>query len=107
MLGGGSLENVIQEELFSLNNLKTMEVIDIDTGRRLGHIKDLVVDCEEYKIDYILLPQEKNSWFRKENFLQIPWNNIDKIGIDVILVHAELKFNAENFKENNTNNKFF
>jgi YlmC/YmxH family sporulation protein len=79
----------MDESLYSIDNLRSMEVIDIDTGSKLGFIKDLKIDCEEYKIRSILLPNQKASWFSKNDSLEIPWTNVIKIGLDVILVSSE------------------
>ncbi|WP_142414485.1 YlmC/YmxH family sporulation protein [Hathewaya massiliensis] len=74
------------QELFSVNNIRTMEVIDVESGKKLGFIKDLVVDCDNYKIISLIIPEEKMSLFGREGSVEIPWENIWKIGIDVILV---------------------
>jgi YlmC/YmxH family sporulation protein len=74
------------ESLHSLNSIKTMEVIDIATGSKMGFIKDLVVDCTNYRVISILLPNQKMGWFSKKNDIEIPWEQISKIGLDVILV---------------------
>ncbi|MGE5629299.1 MAG: YlmC/YmxH family sporulation protein [Solirubrobacterales bacterium] len=78
------MENEIN--MFSINNLRTMEVIDIDSGRKLGYIKDFEVDTDECKISSIILPSERTSWFGKNDNIQIPWENIKKIGMDVVLI---------------------
>lgn len=75
--------------MHSINNLKVMEVIDINTGSKMGFIKDIKVDCEEYKIISILLPIQKNSWFGRFDTLEIPWEKVKKVGIDVILVDID------------------
>lgn len=78
-------------EFYSINNLKMMEVIDISTGTKLGYIKDLVIECNEYKILSILIPREKNGWFSKNNDFEIEWDKITKIGTDIILVNLDNK----------------
>lgn len=72
--------------LFSINNLRAMEVIDINSGMKLGYIKDFELDTEHSRICSIILPSERTSWFGKNDCIQIPWENIKKIGIDVVLV---------------------
>lgn len=72
--------------MHSLNNLRQMEIIDINSGIKMGYIKDLKVDCEEYRIISILLPSQKSTWFNKNNSIEIPWEKVKKIGVDVILV---------------------
>ncbi|MCM0648749.1 YlmC/YmxH family sporulation protein [Clostridium swellfunianum] len=72
--------------MYSIGNIRSMEVIDLSTGAKLGFIKDLKVDCDQYKILSILLPNQKISWFSKNDSIEIPWSKVTKIGIDVILV---------------------
>jgi YlmC/YmxH family sporulation protein len=63
-----------------------MEVIDITTGSKLGYIKDIKVDCDKCKIESLIIPIQKVSWFSKEDSVEIPWEKVQKIGVDVILV---------------------
>jgi YlmC/YmxH family sporulation protein len=77
---------VLEEALFSIQNLKTMEVIDVSSGARIGYIKDFKIDCENYKIISILLPSSIISWFGKNNDIEIPWDRVKKVGLDIILV---------------------
>ncbi|WP_123054139.1 YlmC/YmxH family sporulation protein [Clostridium sp. JN-1] len=77
------------ESLYSIVNLKAMEIIDINTGTKMGLIKDFKVDCEQNKIISIIIPSGKMSWFGKSDDIEIPWENIRKIGVDVILVDGE------------------
>ena len=56
---------MMEENLNSINAMKTMEVIDINTGTKLGFISDIKIDCEEQKILSILLPGESKGWFSK------------------------------------------
>lgn len=79
----------MEEMMYSINNLRLMEVIDINTGAKIGFIKDFKIDCDNYKIEAILLPMQKNTWFSKQDMLEIPWSRVKKIGVDVILVDAE------------------
>jgi len=81
--------------MHSLNHIKTMEIIDVNMGIKLGYIKDLKVDCEKSKIIAMLLPEEKISWFGKGTMPEIPWENVIKIGVDVILVNYIKNINEE------------
>jgi YlmC/YmxH family sporulation protein len=78
-------------ELHSLNAMRSMEVIDILTGTKIGFIKDFKIDCDENKIVALILPGEIKSWFAKEDEKEILWSDIVKIGTDVILVKAKDK----------------
>ncbi len=79
-------------ELNSIGSLKNMEVIDINTGSKMGYIKDLKIDCDSYKIVSIILPSRKVSFFGKSQDIDIPWSDIKKIGVDVILVNSQEDF---------------
>jgi YlmC/YmxH family sporulation protein len=81
----------LEGDLFSLTNLRNMEVIDINTGAKLGFIKDLKINCEEHRILSIILPSQtfKISLFGKNEDIEIPWDNVKKIGVDVILVDGK------------------
>ena len=80
---------MMEENLNCINAMKTMEVIDINTGTKLGFISDIKIDCEEQKILSILLPGESKGWFSKIDDIEVMWKDIIKIGIDVILVNAK------------------
>ncbi|MCR1935457.1 YlmC/YmxH family sporulation protein [Clostridium tepidum] len=83
-----------QVELYSIENLKNMEIIDINTGSKMGYIKDLIIDCDSYKILSIILPTQKVGFFNKKEDLEIEWDRIYKIGTDVILVNGD-NYNLE------------
>ncbi|EJP6470820.1 YlmC/YmxH family sporulation protein [Clostridium sp. FAM 1755] len=83
-----------QVELYSIESLKNMEIIDLNTGSKMGYIKDLIIDCESYKILSIVLPIQKVGFFNKKEDLEIEWDRIYKIGTDVILVNGE-NYNLE------------
>ncbi|MEG1255272.1 YlmC/YmxH family sporulation protein [Clostridium sp.] len=79
----------METSMFAVNSLKTMEIIDINTGTKLGYIKDFKVNCEEYKLESIIIPTQKVGWFSKNEDIELPWDRIKKVGIDVILVDGE------------------
>ncbi len=86
----------MENSLFSINNIRSMEVIDITLGRKLGYIKDLKIDCQDCKILSILIPVSKNNWLSKFELMEIPWDDIVKVGVDVILVKGEGEINGNN-----------
>lgn len=79
----------MEEFLHSINAMRSMELIDINTGRKLGFIKDIKIDCSENKIVSILLHREEKGWFSKSDDIEILWEDISKIGVDVILIDSE------------------
>ena len=72
------------------SELKQKEVINVKTGKRLGGVSDFDIDCRSGRIVGILLPPTgKFSIFSKgEQDLFIPWENIRKIGDDVVLIEV-------------------
>lgn len=72
--------------LHSLNAIRSMEIIDIRNGCKLGFVQDLVIDIEKSKIVSIIIPGEGKSWFNKEDDIEIPWEKVVRAGMDVVLV---------------------
>lgn len=85
----------MEENLYSINAMKTMEVIDINTGGKIGFIKDIKIDYNNQKVISIILPGESKGWFSKSEDIEIPWENIVRVGIDVLLVNYEDYFIKE------------
>ncbi|MGB9779994.1 YlmC/YmxH family sporulation protein [Caldanaerobacter sp.] len=74
--------------MIKASELRDKEIIDINTGEKLGNIIDIDVNLEEGKIEGIILPKETGFFrlFSKEPEIYLPWSAIKKIGADVILV---------------------
>jgi YlmC/YmxH family sporulation protein len=74
--------------VITLTELQAKEVILINDGTRLGAVEDLEIDEETGKvIAIIVLVKDKgNGLFAKADEWMIRWNEIIKIGSDVILV---------------------
>lgn len=72
------------------SELQSKEVINVNSGQRLGMIVDVDIDLQAGKIEGIVVPQEENmfSFFSADNDLYVPWDRIYKIGEDVILVET-------------------
>ena len=68
---------------------KQKEVINLTDGKRLGYVQDVEADFTTGKITAIIVPGN-NKFFsiNNKNDFVIPWNNIVKIGDDIILVEA-------------------
>ena len=70
------------------NDLKNKEVINLNDGSRMGHIVDLVIDCDSGKILGFVVPGEK-KFFKKSDDIIIPLEKVRRIGDDVILVRVD------------------
>lgn len=64
------------------------EVINISDGKRLGFIEDVELDTESGKISAVIIPISGKvlGVFGKDSEHVIPWDNIKKIGQDIVLV---------------------
>lgn len=64
-------------------------VVNMYDGVRICTIRDVefTFDGQTGEIELLLLPQGGSSWLKKERkYLRIPWNDIKKIGKEVIIV---------------------
>ncbi|SCX88055.1 YlmC/YmxH family sporulation protein [Alkaliphilus peptidifermentans] len=80
------------------SELTQKEVINITDGKRIGMIVDLEVDLLKGRINAIIIPGEGKFMgiFGKEHDYEISWNQIKKIGEDVILI--EMKSSVEPYR---------
>lgn len=75
--------------MVKISELRLRDVINTVDGKRLGAIKDIDLDLEAGKIKSLILPANNSrflSLFARNDEVVVPWENIMKIGIDVILV---------------------
>ncbi len=69
-----------------LGDLHDKEVINTCTGARLGFVCDVEIDLCAGRLIAILVPGEGGGLFSKAPDLRIPWEKIERIGKDTILV---------------------
>lgn len=75
-----------------LSEFQTKEIININTGRRFGFIIDVIIDKEGKIKQLILEEKRRNKRFMASHEEQsIEWNQIVKIGDDIILVDTRNK----------------
>lgn len=75
---------------FCVSDLKMKEVINIIDGKRLGAITDIEIDAESGRLTAIVVPGNGKflGLFGRNEDVVIPWEKINKIGFDVILVEV-------------------
>lgn len=72
-----------------LSEIQNKDVININTGMKIGNIIDVKVNSETGKIESLILEKRKfSSIFSSNDEIEIYWNQINKIGEDVILVES-------------------
>lgn len=69
-------------------DLRQKEVINIADGKRLGYVYDIEMDLRDGRVDSIIIPGDSRflGLFGRGTDYVIPWENIKKIGMDIILV---------------------
>ena len=73
----------------TLSELRTKEVIDVSDGKRLGRVMDIEFSPADARVTALVAPADTTflQSLRGERCgLVIPWQNICRIGDDVILV---------------------
>ena len=66
---------------------KQKEVVNLADGKRLGFVQDVEADFNTGKIAAIIVPGNNKIFsVGGKNDLIIPWEKINKIGDDIILV---------------------
>jgi len=77
-----------------LSDLGIKEVVNLNTGARLGVLadSDLLIDEENGKILSLIVPDKKLTFKlfgTEKNGMEIPWDSIRKIGHDMIIIEME------------------
>lgn len=73
-----------------LSDLQLKEIVNISNGKRIGVIIDVIVD-EKGFIKSLILEEKRGRKFSREEY-DISWNQIIKIGDDIILVDTRNKW---------------
>ena len=73
----------------SYTELRSKEVVNVNTGARMGKIIDMIIDSNGKNVLGVVVPGVRKI-FRASEDIFIPWRNITKIGTDVILVSIDI-----------------
>lgn len=76
-----------------LSDLQNKEIVNVNDGRNIGNIIDVKINALNGEIKSLIIePNSKSifSMFNKNGDTEIKWENITKIGEDVILVKITL-----------------
>ena len=76
----------------TLEELHHKDVIQARTGANLGRADDLAFSPETGRIEGLILHGRPRLFglLGRDETLTIPWEEIDKIGLDAVLVRTEL-----------------
>ena len=72
-----------------LSEIQNKDVINLNSGMKVGNIIDIKINSETGKIESLILEKKKfSSIFNSNDEIEIYWTLINKIGEDVILVES-------------------
>ena len=72
-----------------LSEIQNKDVINLNTGMKIGNIIYIKINSESGKIESLILERKKfSSIFNSNDEIEIYWTQINKIGEDVILVES-------------------
>ena len=72
-----------------ISDLQSKSIVDITTGKNLGKIIDLVLDEKGNTLELVVEKKKFLNLFSKDTII-IKWNNINRIGEDVILIDINM-----------------
>lgn len=78
--------------MLKISEIQAKDIVNISNGKVLGHIGDLDINLETGTVESIIIGSTGRMLTflgGKETEIIIPWQNIVKIGSDVILVRLE------------------
>lgn len=76
-----------------LSEIQNKDVINLNSGMKVGNIIDIKINSETGKIESLILEKKKfSSIFNSNDEIEIYWTQINKIGEDVILVESLISF---------------
>ncbi len=74
--------------IMRLSDLQNKDVIDVQTGNKIGSVIDAEIKKENGLIIKLIVYERRGilDVFKLNDEIEIPWDKIKKIGTDVILV---------------------
>lgn len=88
--------------MIKASELTQKEVVNLIDGKKIGVITDVEIDLSKGLITAIIVPENERFMgvFGKEYDYEISWEEIKKIGEDVILVetNASVELNHQRFE---------
>lgn len=74
--------------MLKLSEIREKEIININTGERMGYIDDFELNLEKGYIEGIVMSGAGKvlGLFKKSSDITINWSSIVKIGTDIILI---------------------
>ena len=71
-----------------LSELQNKNLVNVSNGKNIGNIIDVNIDYQSGNIKSFIIESKGSilTFLNKDNDMEVKWNDIQKIGEDVILV---------------------
>lgn len=69
-----------------LSDLQNKDIVNIEDGKKVGKIIDVIIDKDGNMISFIMQRTKLLNIFPNGGEVEVKWNQIKKIGEDVILI---------------------
>ena len=72
-----------------LSELQNKNLVNVSNGKNIGNIIDVNIDYQSGNIKSFIIESKGRilKFLNKDNDMEVKWNDIQKIGEDVILVN--------------------
>ena len=72
-----------------LSELQNKNLVNVSNGKNIGNIIDVNIDYQSGNIRSFIIESKGSilTFLNKDNDMEVKWNDIQKIGEDVILVN--------------------
>ena len=72
-----------------LSELQNKNLVNVSNGKNIGNIIDVYIDYQSGNIKSFIIESKGSilTFLNKDNDMEVKWNDIQKIGEDVILVN--------------------
>ena len=76
-----------------LSELQNKNLVNVSNGKNIGNIIDVNIDYQSGNIKSFIIESKGSilTFLNKDNDMEVKWNDIQKIGEDVILVNMRWK----------------
>ncbi|WP_053362088.1 YlmC/YmxH family sporulation protein [Bacillus sp. FJAT-27251] len=87
--------------MLKVSDFQIKDVVNVSDGKRLGNVEDIEINLNTGKIEAVIIGGAGKvlGIFGKDAEVVIPWQNILKIGEDVILVRFREYGEAKEIKD--------
>jgi YlmC/YmxH family sporulation protein len=87
--------------MLKVSDFQVKDVVNVSDGKRLGNVEDIEINLSTGKIEAVIIGGAGKvlGIFGKDAEVVIPWQNILKIGEDVILVRYKEFGETKEIKE--------